>query len=284
MNRLLFTTDFSETSLNAFEFALDYAKKLELSIVVFHSYNRERVTASEKKIYNEIDIKNFRSKKDAFPPFEEILKNSSMKKIKIKYIVKKGNFLTQLKAYVNKKEDKIDAIVMGTDNNKQGLFDLFMDSNTIRVLEMIEKPLIAIPERVKFDGRVDNLLFLADYRDGEAEILDDLIEKTKKFKAHLHVLHVDLAHGESISPLLVKFKNELKKRLTKKDFNRVTFHNIDAMDFSNAVQEFCVKNKIDLVYLMNRKRNVYQRLFTYGIAEQLIKHLSTPVMAIYRDS
>ena len=279
MKNILFPTDFSEISLNAFAYAMEYAQKLDATLIIYHAYH-EDISVDEKtqSIYEKIDIDNFRNKKDKFPPFQKLIKASKKGDLKVKYIVDEGVFSDSLFKYVAKRDDKIDIIIMGTSKGKNSsLFNIFMETNTIKILEEIDKPVIAVPENAKFDGSLDNIMFLVDYRDEEIEPLEKITKVVKEFSAQLHVVHFDLAHGESISPLMDNFRQNLtlKHKKTK-------FVSIDTLHLKTSLSDYCTENKIDMVCLLNQERNLYQRLFTFSLAEDLINHIDIPVMAIYK--
>ena len=280
MESILFPTDFSEVSMNAFLYAVDYAKKTEKKIIVFHAYNLETETSEvEQALYEKLDIQNFRNKKETFPPFEKILRERQIDSLKVKYVVRQGNFIETFTHYIDKREDKIDLVVMGTQISKSGLFQLFTETSTLKILDEINKPVIVVPGNAKFDGNLDNILFLVDYHEDEKEPLEDLINESKGFNAKLHVVHFDLAHGDSIVPLMDRFKASLKNF----DISNVTFETIDSIDIKKSLLDYCIQHEIDIVCLINHKRNFYQRLFTYSLTEDLIRNINTPVMAIYRD-
>ncbi|EDM44490.1 putative universal stress protein UspA [unidentified eubacterium SCB49] len=280
MENILFPTDFSDVSMNAFLYALEYAQKTEAKIIVFHAFQEEaEASKQEQKIYEKIDIQNFRNKKETFPPFEKLISKKGYNDVKVKYVVREGAFLETFKQYVFKREDKIDLVVMGTQVSKNHLFELFTESNTVTILDEINKPVIVVPSEAVFDGRLDNIMFLVDYNDDEKEPLEDLIKQSKQFNSKLHVVHFDLAHGASIVPLMDRFKNSLENQ----NFKNVTYKTIDSINLKQSLLEYCNDNKIDIVYLINHRRNFYQRMFTYSLAEDLIKNINTPIMAIYRD-
>lgn len=280
MKNILFPTDFTELSLNAFNYALDYAKKTNNKLIVFHAYNPEAETTEEAlKVYTKIDIQNFRSKKDAFPPFEKIRHERGYDDIVIKYVVVEGDFINTFKKYIWKREDKIDLVIMGAHNNKNRLLQLFIETNTIKILEEIDKPVIAVPEGSVFDGNLDYILFLVDYKEDEKEPLEDLIEKAKEFNAKIDVVHFDLAHSESIVPQIENFKNSIEAA----NYENVTFSSIDTIDIKKSLLHYCEENKVDMVCLINHQRNFYQRLFSYSLTEELINNINIPVMAIYRE-
>lgn len=278
MKNILFPTDFSEVSLNAFAYAMEYSQKLDATLIVYHSYHEQaNIDENTQSIYNQIDIDNFRNKKDKFPPFEDLIKASKKGDLKVKYIVDQGEFIDSLFKYVSKKNDKIEIIIMGTRNTgNSNLFNIFMENNTFKILKEIDKPIIAVPKNAKFDGTLNNIMFLVDYRDEEVDPLEKITKVAKEFEANLHVVHFDLAHGESISPLMDNFKQNLKLK-----HRNIKFVSIDTIHLKTSLKQYCQENKIDLVCLLNQERNLYQRLFTYSLAEDLINHIDVAVMAIY---
>ena len=280
MKSILFPTDFTELSLNAFTYAMEYAQKANSKLIIYHTYTEgDPLNEDAQAVYNKIDIQNFRSKKDKFPPFEKIIKNSKVGKLNVKYVVDEGTFVESLKKYIIKKEDKIDLIIMGTQSNQNSLFNIFMETNTIKILEEISKPVFAVPEKAVFDGSLDNIVFLVDYKEDEIVPLADVIEKSQEFNSKLHVIHFDLAHVESISPLLETFKESINSA----HLNNVEFISIDSIDLKKSLTAYCIKNKIDMLCLINQKRNFYPRLFSFSLTEDLLNNLDIPIMAIYRD-
>lgn len=279
MKNILFPTDFTELSINAFNYALDYAQKTNNTLIVFHAYDpNAEILKETEKAYKKIDIQNFRNKKDAFPPFEKIKLEKGYEDVLIKYVVKEGDFINTFKKYIWKREDKIDLVIMGAHNNKNRLLQMFVETNTIKILEEIDKPVIAVPENSVFDGNIDNILFLIDYKEDEKEPLVDLIEKAREFDAKINVVHFDLAHSESIVPQMESFKESLK--LT--NYKNIEFTSIDTIDIKESLIKYCKENEVDIVCLINHQRNFYQRLFSYSLAEELINNINIPIMAIYR--
>lgn len=280
MKNILFPTDFTELSLNAFKYAMDYAQKFGYKLIVYHTYMEgSSIKEETQAVYNAVDVQNFRNKKDKFPPFEELIQKSKLGHLNVKYIVEQGTFVNSLMNYVSKKEDKIDLIIMGTQGNSKSLFNIFMETQTLKILKEISMPVIAIPERAYFDGSLDRIAFLVDYRNDEIKPLETLIERTREFGADLHVIHFDLAHGESIVPLMEGFKNSLRLAQVKD----VNFVSIDSIDLKKSLNKYCREHSIDLVCLINHRRNSYQRLFSFSLAEDLISNVDIPIMAVYSE-
>lgn len=280
MKSVLFPTDFTETSLNAFKYAMEYAQKSEAKLIIFHAYTQNSSISEEtQKVYDKVDIQNFRNKKDKFPLFEKMIAESKVGQLKIRYVVYEGEFVDCLNTYVAKKEDKIELIIMGTQMKSKVLFNIFMESDTNKILEEINKPVIAVPATAQFDGSFDNIAFLVDYKQDEIAPLQVIIEKSVTFQSNLHVLHFDLAHGETISPLMDKFKSSLDSS----NLENVSFVSIDTINLKKSLVDYCLTHGIDMICLINHKRNFYQRLFSLSLTQDLLQNIDIPVMAIYAE-
>ena len=283
MNQILFPTDFTEKSINAFDYALDYALKTNSKLIVFHSYNPNATHIHDETqlVYDKVDIQNFRNKKDSFPLFEKILKQKNVhEEVSIKYIVKEGvNFIECLTQYIDKKDDKIDLVIVGAHSRKNNLLDLFFEPRTLKLLDSMRKPVIAVPSNATFDGSLDNFVFLVDYRDYEIEALEEVIAQSEIFRSSLHVIHFDLSHTEDIVPMMDKFKESVKNR----NLANVIFKTIDSINIKKSLKEYCTDNNIDIVCLINKRRNSYQRFFTYSLTEDLLANFDIPVMALYEE-
>lgn len=275
MKHLLFPTDFSATSFNAFSFALEYADKLGLDIIVYHAYDQDDAINTGAE-YDQVDIDKLREHGGFFRPFEDAVK-AKESAVSLKYSIEQGAFLESFKAYVESIEEDVDCIVMGTENNGLRLLEFFFNSNTIKLMTSIGKPVVAVPEGTQFDGALDNVLFLVDYKDDELESLQNILKSTKEFDAKLHVVHFDVAHSDALAYKM----DALRAKLADQDLSGVSFESIDTIDIKKSLMAYCDQHNIDLVYLVNRERNFYQRLFSYSLTEDLVKEMQLPVMSLY---
>lgn len=277
MKNIIFPTDFSKESINAFDYALAYARKIKANIIIFHAFSGE-LTGDNLEVYSAEEVERFRKEKDSFGPFEQLKKEKGAESVNLLYVVKEGDFMEIFRKFLSENKDELDLVVMGTDNNRDTFKEFFVGPNTIKVMESVNKPIMAVPEKARFDGTLDNILFLIDYREDEKAPLQDLIERSRTFDSKIHVVHIDLANVDDITNRMEMFKNSLKEY----NYDKVIFESVRGLDINDAVQKYCEENQIDVVYLMNYKMNFFRRLFTHNIAEELVKHLDTPVMSIYK--
>jgi nucleotide-binding universal stress UspA family protein len=132
MKRILFPTDFSETSKNAFVYAMHLAQSLEAELIVLHVYdlpnlNVGRMANSMQMVYDSIELENFENLKDEIPLLRQIAEENGLGELKISTILKKGDLVWAVRDTI--KNEKIDILVMGT-KGASGLKEVFLGSNT----------------------------------------------------------------------------------------------------------------------------------------------------------
>jgi K+-sensing histidine kinase KdpD len=96
------------------------------------------------------------------------------------------------------------------------------------------------------------------------------------FKAELHVLNVDFErrHFTSYTP------EETLNLDTMLSGMNPTFDFIEDKDVDEGINEFAVKNNIDLLITLPRKHKLIESLFEKSFTRELIHHTSIPLMCI----
>uniref|UniRef100_UPI00404A2DB3 universal stress protein n=1 Tax=Flavobacterium sp. TaxID=239 RepID=UPI00404A2DB3 len=152
MKRILFPTDFSETSKNAFIYAMHLAHSLKAELIVLHVYdlpnlNVGRMANTMKEVYDSIELENFDNLKDQIPLLRNIAAENGFEDLSISTILKKGDLVWAIKDTV--KTENIDFLVMGT-KGATGLKEVFLGSNTGAVVTDTNVATFGIPESSKF--------------------------------------------------------------------------------------------------------------------------------------
>src|SRR5436190_22459853 len=90
MQKILFPTDFSKASLNAFTYALHLAKNIGAEIVVLHVYELPIIDTNYvdtpvylTQIYESIDLSNFENFRGQIPLLRSIAETHGLEDIKI---------------------------------------------------------------------------------------------------------------------------------------------------------------------------------------------------------
>ena len=182
-NKLLVPVDFSDTSLKAIMHAGYIAKLSKGELLLLHVHKKKELIDIIFPAINHgsIDmVTDFLAKK-----LEEIAKEARETfEIKVTSLVTVGNITSEIVTIAN--ESNVDLIIMGT-RGKDSTNDLFMGSNSYRVLTKSEIPVMTIHSKLS-NNWYNTILMPIDTSEHTRQKVDSAIHLAEKFGSQLHVI------------------------------------------------------------------------------------------------
>lgn len=278
MLHILIPTDFSDNAWNAIVYGLELYKNHHCTFYLLHvnpipSYSGAgssvRASSSSTK---ELLLKNSNeSLKDLVQRIEKL---PSSAKHSFVTLALYDFFVDTIKREVESK--KIDMIIMGTKGSS-GLKKVTMGSNTGDVITRVKCPLLAVPENTRFKIPKE-IAFPTDYHLGyDLKVLDTLIEMVTVNDADLRVLHIS-KKGEELSAEQVKNKEFLNDYLKDTDHS---FHSLTGTDLEAAVQCFTESRDIDMIAMVAKNLNFFQRILFRPKVEQISYYTDIPFLVLH---
>lgn len=276
MKTILLPTDFSKNSINAINYAVALFKDVECCFYLlnvqkassFISDDMMVVSASATIYKTLIDA----AKKSISNIISEIKKKHNNKKHQFYSVVDYDNFIDAIKQ-VSKKHE-VDLVVMGT-KGATGLEKIIFGSNTVRVIQRCNLPVLAVPDGSKFNG-INKIAFSTSnsklFTAREFEPLKDLIamENSKLDILHLadqnHLAYNDFDNMSFFNTNFSHAKHEFIDTNTK--------------DMYKTVHRYIASNKIDLLAMMNKKHSFLSRLFKRHDVETFAFNIDIPFFVI----
>ena len=274
MKKILFPTDFSNASVNAFSYALKLADNIKCEIITLHVYDLPQVGYSSvpgvlNEIYNIAELGNFENYKDQVPFLRRIAEQNNLEHIKISNVLDHGNLINKIVKIT--KDEAIDYVVMGT-KGATSLKETFLGTATTKVMNETKAIVLAIPEKSKFSP-IKKILFLTKYSYNDIKVLKKLIEFATIFDAHIDCLHVNSKHNTNNE----NFSEEWQKISKDED---ITLHTNNSNDVEGIILEFIDLNKIDMVTMHVYHKNFFEKLFQVSLSKKLSFHNNIPILAI----
>ena len=278
MKRILLPTDFSEISKNAIHYALKLFKDIPCEFFLLNVFRIPYLT-NEELMGN--DVSQLAKLEDELHDasrrgMEELLK--TLPKNKNHKFNKISDFNLFLNAVQNiVKERDIELIVMGT-KGATGAKEIFMGSNTGNVILNTTVNLIAVPENVVFKNP-KQITFPTDFRISyELEDLSPLISLAERYNSRIRVLH------QSEKTDLDEEQNQNKRRLVSLLKNvKHSFHTLSNTDFEEALNCFTQsRGNIDLIAIIARHYNFFQRLLFRPKVRELSFHTKIPLFVLHK--
>jgi nucleotide-binding universal stress UspA family protein len=277
MKKILFPTDFSDVSRNAFIYALKLAENLGAEVITLHVYDLPTLSAGGmpntiKEVYDSIELENFENFKDEIPFLRKIAEENNLGHISVSNVLKHGDFVWTLNHVA--KDENIDLIVMGTEG-ASGLKEVFVGSMSGSVLVESKSNVLIVPKKGSFKT-IKHIGFTTRFRDKDISALKDVLQIAHGFQAKVHCLYVKTGHSDVSEETIKQWKENFKD-------DNLKFQIIENNNIKDSILVFTELEKIDLLALVTYKRGFFQELFDQSLAQKLSYHVKVPLLAIKEE-
>lgn len=276
MKKILLPTDFSSNSWNAIEYALQLFENETCKFYLLNTYTPaiyqvEYVLGNPAEFdipdpMNELSLMELETIKD------RIKKDYNNPKHSFETMAVFNTLIPEIEDVVKKKA--IDYIVMGT-KGATGAKEVLFGSNTVHVFKKVKCPILAIPDSFKFEPPHE-ILFPTDYDINYTnDHLQPLLEITSLYISRVNILNVSF--GYDLSEEQEKNKKKLETFFSKTSY---LFHSVANESVQEAITEFQMKARINLLVMINNKHSFFENLFFKSTINQIGFHLNIPFLLI----
>mgnify|MGYP000229733746 CR=1 FL=1 len=187
MKKILVPVDFSEYSENALKVASEIAKKQNAEIVAVHMLGlSEAVITKEDNSMEGMFFLKLTQKR-----FAEFLDKDYLEGLTIHQTVKNYQVFSEIDDVA--KEHNADLIVMGS-HGSSGLSEVFVGSNTEKVVRTASVPVLVIKEDTSFNA--SNAVFACDFHLESLEVFKRITAFFKALDIKVNLMYVNIP-GES---------------------------------------------------------------------------------------
>ncbi|WP_111683993.1 universal stress protein [Winogradskyella tangerina] len=275
MLSILLPTDFSENSINAIRYALEFYRDEDCKfhflhcyppVIFSYEYQIERGLVG-KNIH---DIVQGETKERLYELAISMMRDhGNGQKFDVEVVT---GFLPDQVARVAS-DNKIDLIVMGT-KGETGSDRVVFGTNTIQVINKRCCPVIAVPEGFEFNG-IDNILFPSDLNlTFSYNHLKDITKVLELHQCNVNILHISF---RGLTSTQRKHKALLEEAFSDHKTNFVVE---DSKDVTDIIYDYQQKNKSELLVMINNKHMFFENLFFKPTISKIAMHLSTPFLVI----
>ncbi len=274
MKKILVPVDFSEYSEYALEVAATLARKQDAEIVVLHMLGLSEAvfTKDDSQEFLEAQFYMKLSKKR----FNEFLDKSYLKGIKVTETVQNYKIFSEINEVA--KEQNIDLIVMGS-HGTGGLNQIFVGSNTEKVVRTSEIPVLVIKEQIP-DLDIKKVVFGFDFQIESVKAYHKAINFLNALKVEVHIVHVNRPGLNFISTK--EIEEEIDKFLRVAHHNNlptnIETHTISDYYVETGIYNFAKKIDADLIAVATHGRSGLTHFFKGSIGEDIANHAQMPVI------
>lgn len=275
MKTILVPTDFSKNADNAVDYAVQFAKKEGLKVILLHVYY---VTYYGPDFQTDLMYEqNFAIQESTKRNFIELVDRVKKQfEFDCEYIIREGLLIDSILDISEKM--KVDLIIMGTQG-ASGIKEAFIGSNTAKVIGRTVCPLIAVPEKASF-GKIENIVFATDYHKSDIKTLNQLVEFAEIDNGTITVIHIIDGECNFICEegFLKEFEDKVKKKIT---YEHISYKLIYGLEIEKKLEQYIKKESVNLFGISTKSRNLFKRLFTKSITKKLVYHTKVPFIAFH---
>jgi nucleotide-binding universal stress UspA family protein len=256
MKKIMIPTDFSETALNALNYAGKLLKNDLCTFYILHAYQQEIYESNT--LINEENLAEITKtvQKKAQENLEKLLKQIKAfpKNVKHHYKVISANniLIDEVDNIVDVKD--IDIVIMGT-NGMTDDKNLTFGSNTVQVLKYIKCPVLIIPKEYRYNAPkkiVFSSNFYIPYRKRELHFLSEL---ALNYQSKIDVL--SFSDLNTISLREAKNKHFIEEIFKK---NEPSFVIGDGKDIIKTIKSYIADHSIDILVMTNRRHSFLENI------------------------
>ena len=276
--RILLPTDFSKNAWHAIQYAIYLFERIPCRFYVMHAH-QVSPSGLVSTINKERDTRLFEiTLLEAQEKLNKIVNRLvSINKIpghEFKGVLETDSLLNALGRNII--DQDIDYIFMGTQG-ASGLKEVFLGSNTVKVIRNIEAcPVMVVPEDFEF-GRINEILFATDFKHPyKKSELQPLIDIASTLQVGIRVAHI--AVEEKLDEEQQQLRQLLQRLLegTEVKFEDIAFY----PDLAIRIQEWSRETHMGMIAMINRKHGFFSSLVREPVVKRIAFHTEVPFLVL----
>ena len=276
MKKILLPTDFSDNAWNAIQYALKLFKNEKCTFYllnncypVIYGVDFMEVSSAQSGLIDAVLSASKQKLEALHQKINEQFKNPNHTFSKISSVNTLVGEIEELHL-----GNVMDFVVMGT-KGASGLKEVLLGSNTVRVINNVRCPVLAIPSDFDFEPPRE-ILFPSDYEVSfNDKHIAPILEIVKANNSRINILNV-LKGAELTSNQKL---NQQKLREYFKNSAHL-FHSDDKQQVTEAITNFQLKARVNLLVMINNKNSFLEKLFFKSTVNQMGYHLNVPFLVI----
>lgn len=275
MKTILIPTDFSKNAKNALDYAVSLAKKRNYKMTLLHAFDVLYPTSEIQvaMVVEEVSLTQKKAEEKLKKICEEITRSH---KISCSFVCEEGDAVNQILR--TSKKIRPELIIMGT-KGASGIKEVILGSNTAKVIEKANCPVIAVPEKAIFKG-IKHIVFSTDYHKSDVDALKRVCGLAKIFNSRITVLHT--TDQEFTKETEEEMMQNFMKIVTRKvKYNKISSLVKSGKQHEKIMHDYIREKKPDAIAMSTQRRNLLEKLFGTSLTKKMAYHTNVPLIAFH---
>lgn len=273
---ILVPTDFSKEAANALLYAAGLATDEHARIILLHVWDIDYPAIDVAVPENYISTQQHDLELNAIIRMKPLChKISSEYAVSCDQLNRQGNLVKVISKVV--KEENIDLVIMGT-KGASGLKEILTGTNTVRVLQKSDCPVLAIPPKAKYAG-LKRITYATDYLSSDFTTLKKLVHTARIFGSGITLLHVAGMNEQtqSAKAMVEEYAARVKKKVR---YGKLTYKLVQGNDLEE-LDNYVKRKRTDLLVMSGLHRTFIDKLLSKSHTKAMAFHTTIPLMVFY---
>ena len=276
MKTIIVPTDFSPVAMNALNYAIDMATAIDGDILLLNTYQApvsySEAPISPVTVISLDDIRN--SSEERLNTLKEDVLRITDGELKVYTESRLGNTVDALEDICS--STKPFSVVMGS-HGSTGVERLIMGSTTLSVIRHLRHPVIVVPPGTTYKA-INKIGLACDFKDVvETTPIEYIRSIVEEFGAELHVLNIN-KDEDVLSDKAASESGWLDSMLGD---IRPNYFFLKRDDVVEGINEFAETHNLDVMIVIPKKHNLFERIFHKSRSKELITHAHIPILSIH---
>ena len=279
MQKILVPVDFSENSLNAVKYAIQFASdkdtELHLAHVVPPVYD-----PSDVPVLNTVSTqKKSENAKSILTDYIKVnLKEFLNTSVQAEHVIRTDVMVGEVVKNVTDRAKEINAslIIMGTRGDEVKWNEKLLGTVSSGILEKSDVPILFIPVGYSF-GKLDEVLFASGLQESDAYLIWKAVELLKPYSVVLRCLHVSKEFSEAESMKIEEFKDYLNEH---SNAIQATYYQLYDDKIDQSILEYVERFSSDLLIMTHEEQNFLQRIISHSHTREIKRHIHIPFLVM----
>lgn len=277
MKKILVPTDFSKTSITAFEVAFDIAKKANAEITLLHviedagpgSY---KVSGDGQPDYDfEEKLFMYKLLEKAKKQLEKLVTDPRFEAVRVNGELRLGNPYHGMNSIIT--EHKVDLVVMGT-RGQTNLEQMVIGTNTERVVRNSRCPVLSVHKKPTTTD-FKNIVY-ATAMSKDEEVFSKIIKRTQQlYNSTIHLVRINTPGDFQRDRVVKDYMNKFAKTLGLKNFTINVYNDVSEEE---GIIYFADSIDADMIAMATHGRTGFAHVMAGSIAEDVVGHSKRPVL------
>ncbi|MFY8037624.1 MAG: universal stress protein [Cyclobacteriaceae bacterium] len=276
MKKILVPTDFSKTSITAYETAFEIAKKSGATIFLLHVVEEAtpdsyRITGDYVKDDWEDRLFTFKLLEKAKAQLEKLVKDPRFDAVKVIGELRLGNPFHGMNAIIA--EQKVDLVVMGT-RGQTNLEAMVIGTNTERVVRHSKCPILTVHKKPASND-FKNIVYATAMSKGE-EVFSRIVKRTQQlYDSTIHLVRINTPGDFQRDKVVKEYMSKFAKSLQLKNYTINVYNDLSE---EQGILYFADSIDADLIAMATHGRTGFAHVLAGSIAEDVVSKAKRPVL------